>query len=420
MIKGLRYILFTTIFIALFDFGYSQKVGLVFSGGGASGVSHIGVLKALEENNIPIDYITGTSMGALIGGLYAAGYSPLEIEQLFLSKQFREWAEGEIDEKYEYYLREKDENPALITFKIEVDTLFETTLPTNLISPTSVDYGLMKFLAPSSALAKSNFDNLFVPYRCVASDIISKKSVILKWGSLATAVRASMAYPFYLSPISYKGKLLFDGGLYNNFPFDVLDDEFAPEFVIGSNVSSNFDPPDEDNIVSQVKAIIADDTDYSIPIEKGIMIEPEASDFALFDFSKNAELIEIGYKATMQKMPELLKRIERRTMVSDLKSKRAWYKSKLPRLVFDDVKIEGLTLHQNEYVRKSMRFKGDSISALDLESEYIKISSDDKIKSIYPSASFNSETQKFTLNLKAKKEKDLFVSFGGVFSSRPH
>ena len=86
-------------------FANSQKVGLVFSGGGSSGVSHIGVLKALEENEIPIDYITGTSMGALVGALYASGYSPEEIEELFVSEQFKQWAEGILDEKYVYYFR---------------------------------------------------------------------------------------------------------------------------------------------------------------------------------------------------------------------------------------------------------------------------------------------------------------------------
>ena len=237
--------------------GYTQKVGLVFSGGGASGVSHIGVLKALEEYNIPIDCIAGTSMGALVGGLYAAGYSPQEIEDLFLSQQFKDWAEGKVDSKYEYYLREKRENPSMITFKVEVDTLLETTLPTNLVSPTAVDYGLMKYLAPATAVAENKFDNLFIPYRCVASDIIAKEPVVLKEGDLAKAVRASMAYPFYLSPITYDDKLLFDGGLYNNFPADVLYTEFKPQFVIGSNVSSNFEAPDEDNIVSQIKAIIS-------------------------------------------------------------------------------------------------------------------------------------------------------------------
>ena len=124
------------LFIGLTNLGYSQKVGLVFSGGGASGVSHIGVLKALEENNIPIDYITGTSMGALIGGLYAAGYSPQEIEELFLSRQFKDWAEGKVDSKYEYYLREKGKDPSMITFKL--DLLFISPVNSTLITSGSI------------------------------------------------------------------------------------------------------------------------------------------------------------------------------------------------------------------------------------------------------------------------------------------
>jgi NTE family protein len=407
------------VFLVLSKASFSQKVGLVFSGGGASGVSHIGVLKALEEHNIPIDYIAGTSMGALIGGLYSAGYSPEEIEELFLSKQFREWAEGQVDDKFEYYLREKDATPSLITFKVEVDTLLETTLPTNLISPTAVDYGLMKYLAPAAAKGNNDFNELFIPYRCVASDIISKKPVVLKSGDLSKAVRASMAYPFYLSPVPYGNKLLFDGGLYNNFPADVLYSEFSPDFVIGSNVSSNFEPPDEDNIVSQIKAIIADNTDYSIAHSNSILIEPEASDFALFDFDKNKELIEIGYQATIAQMQEIIKKVDRQITKEEVTAKRKKYRKSLPKLVFDDINISGLTPGQNQYIRKSMRFKNDSMSATDLEPEYIKISSDDKIKSLYPSASFNKDSKKFTLNLKAKKEKDLFISFGGVFSSRP-
>lgn len=394
-------------------------MGLVFSGGGASGVSHIGVLKALEENNIPIDYITGTSMGALIGGLYAAGYSPQEIEELFLSQQFKDWAEGQVESKYEYYLREKDKDPSMITFKLDLDTLLETTLPTNLVSPAAVDYGLMKYLAPATAKADNNFDNLFIPYRCVASDIIAKKAVVLKEGDLAIAVRASMAYPFYLSPITYDNKLLFDGGLYNNFPANIMYDEFMPDYIIGSNVSSNFDPPDEDNLVSQIKAIIADNSEYSISCNNSILIEPQANEFSLFDFNKNAELIEIGYQAALKQMPELLKQIEDRVDKNELTKKRIEYRNKLPKLIFEDVKINGLTNGQNKYIRNSMRIRNDSVSAENFEAQYIKASSDDKIKSIYPSANYNKETNRFTLNLKAKKEKDLFVSFGGVFSSRP-
>lgn len=397
----------------------AQKVGLVLSGGGASGVSHIGVLKALEENNIPIDYITGTSMGALIGGLYAAGYSPQAIEEIFLSEKFEDWAEGNLDEKYIYYLREKDENPTLITFKIDLDTLLETSLPTNLISPVAIDYGLMRYFAPSTALADNNFDSLFIPYRCVASDIISKQTYVFKEGKLATAIRASMAYPFYLTPVPYQGKLLFDGGLYNNFPSDVMYNDFLPDYIIGSNVSSNFKIPDEDNLVSQVKTIIGNNTVYSILCDDAIIIEPEASDFSLFNFNKNEELIKIGYDATIKKIESLKKDIDREVGVYELIERRKKFQEKLPKLVFEDVEVEGMTDAQNIYVRKSLRFKEDTIGAENLKSEYIKVSSDDKIKKIYPQAEFNKESKRFTLKLKAKKEKDLFVSFGGVFSSRP-
>jgi len=390
------------------------------SGGGASGVSHIGVLKALEENNIPIDYITGTSMGALVGGLYAAGYSPQEIEEVFLSDQFKQWAEGHLDEKYIFYLREKDENPSMITFKFDLDTLLETSLPTNLISPIAIDYGLMRYFAPSTAASNNNFDSLFIPFRCVASDIISRKPYIFKEGKLATAVRSSLAYPFYLTPISCEGKLLFDGGLYNNFPADVMVDDFTPDYIIGSNVSSNFELPDEDNIISQLKTIIVDDTEYSIPSEvASILIEPKASEFSLFDFEKNEDLIKIGYEATIKQIETIKKDIKKRVDVYDLVEKRKNYRNSLPKMVFDDLEVTGMKAAQNMYVRKSLRFKGDTVSAEKLKSEYIKVSSDDKIKKIYPEAEFNKQTKRFTLKLEAKKAKDLFVSFGGVFSSRP-
>ncbi|MGB0888554.1 MAG: patatin-like phospholipase family protein [Vicingaceae bacterium] len=393
---------------------------MVLSGGGSSGVSHIGVLKALEEYNIPIDYITGTSMGALVGGLYSAGYSPQEIEDIFLSKQFKKWAEGSLDEKYVYYLREKNENPSMVTFKIDLDTLIETSLPTNLISPTAIDYGLMRHLAPATAVAKNNFDSLFIPFRCVASDIITKKQFIFKEGKLALAVRSSMAYPFYLTPISYDGKLLFDGGLYNNFPADIMVNDFSPDFIIGSNVSSNFEVPDEDNLVSQIKTIIVNKTDYSVTDKvPSLIIEPEASEFSLFDFDNNEELIKIGYDATLKKIETLNKKIAQKRNVADLSLKREKYRQGLPKMFFEAVEVKGMNNAQNKYVLNSLRFKGDSISAQKLESEYIKVSSDDKIKKLYPEAEFNKASNQFSLKLNAKKEKDLFVSFGGVFSSRP-
>ena len=112
--KTIRF-LFILIFVYIIPLtGIAQKVGLVLSGGGAKGLVHIGVIKALEENNVPIDYITGTSMGAIIGGLYASGYSPKQMEELFKSEDFKHWSTGIIPPKYIYYFKQLDENPSFI------------------------------------------------------------------------------------------------------------------------------------------------------------------------------------------------------------------------------------------------------------------------------------------------------------------
>ncbi|MCX6295540.1 MAG: patatin-like phospholipase family protein, partial [Bacteroidetes bacterium] len=275
------------------DFAQAQKVGVVLSGGASSGISHIGVLKALEDNNIPIDYITGTSMGALVGSMYAMGYSPKQIEEFVKTDRFKEWSEGIVDQKYAYYFKRTDDNASWVTFKLSLDSAFVSTLPTNLISPVAMDFGVMELAGGPAAVANYNFDSLFVPFRCVASDIEKKESVVFRKGDLAEALRATMSYPFYIKPILVDGKLLFDGGLYNNFPSNVMYTDFFPDFMIGSNVSGNNPPPDEDNLLSQIKTMLQSKSNYDIPCEGGVIIEPK-TDVGLFDFGDLQPLIDSG------------------------------------------------------------------------------------------------------------------------------
>src|SRR5690606_3530601 len=112
----------------------AQKVGLVFSGGGAKGLAHIGTLKALEENNIPIDYITGTSMGAIVGAMYAAGYSPEQIEQIALSNDFQNWVSGRYQSDYSFYFQKSNPNPSVITAKMAIDTSLRLSFRPNLVN----------------------------------------------------------------------------------------------------------------------------------------------------------------------------------------------------------------------------------------------------------------------------------------------
>ena len=161
----------------------AQQVGLVLSGGGAKGAAHIGVIKALEENNIPIDYVTGTSMGAIIGSLYAMGYTPDEMLELILSKEFGYWQTGMVEEDYMYYFRKPDPTPEMAHFSVDFsDSLQVKTnfLPQSLINPIQMNQAFMALYAQATAQAAWNFDNLFVPFRCVGSDIYNKKAIVLQ------------------------------------------------------------------------------------------------------------------------------------------------------------------------------------------------------------------------------------------------
>ncbi|RZL20507.1 MAG: patatin, partial [Pedobacter sp.] len=217
---------------------HAQKVGLVFSGGGAKGLAHIGTLKALEENQIPIDYITGTSMGGIVGAMYAAGYSPKQIEQIAVSKEFQNWVNGRYTSDYTYYFQKNAPNASMLTAKVAIDTGFHFSFRSNIINDIPLNFAFLELFSQASAVSKDNFDNLFVPYRCMVADVLSQKSITVSKGSLAEAVRATMTVPIVYRPIKLDGKYVFDGGLYNNFPADVMEKEFKPDYVIGANVSS--------------------------------------------------------------------------------------------------------------------------------------------------------------------------------------
>lgn len=397
---------------------HSQKIGLVLSGGGGAGLAHVGVLKALEENNIPIDYIAGTSIGALIAGLYAAGYSPLELQQMVLSENFQKWAEGENNKKLSYFIKESEATPGIISIKFELDSL-ETNLPTSFINSAPIDFGLLSGLAPANAAAEENFDSLMIPFRCVAANISKSHQQVFSKGDLATSIRASMAYPFYLTPIKIDGDLMFDGGLYNNFPADVLCEEFNVDFLIGSNVSSNFEAPTEDNLISQLRSMLSKETDYVLPCAKGIIIKPEIIEMGVFDFSNSREVVDSGYYKTIHMIDSIHQLIDLSERKNNVHEKRLKFKEKWVKLIFEDAVVKGIHPRQSKYIINEARKNEGTFDERDLEKIYMKLISDEQIKSIYPTASYNKEKNNFDLLLDIKKEKSFSASFGGVLSTKP-
>ena len=250
----------------------AQRVGVVLSGGGAKGLYHIGVLRALEENGIPIDYVAGTSMGAIIGGLYAAGYSPEEMATIFQSDQVGDWMSGRIDDRYIFYFKKARPTAAMLTLRIDPESRegshnnqSRLHIPTHLIPSTQLDMAFIEFFAGPNAECGGNFDNLFVPFRCIATDAAARKEVVYRSGDLGKAIRASMTIPLVFKPLKQDSTLLYDGGIYNNFPWQVLEEDFAPDILIGSKCVSGNSKPDEENVVEQISTLTMMHTHYSLP-----------------------------------------------------------------------------------------------------------------------------------------------------------
>ena len=188
----------------------SQSVGLVLSGGGAKGIAEIGAIQALEDNDIPIDYIAGTSMGAIVGGLYACGYTPAEMMEMIASKGFGYWSSGTIDPELTYYFVRQPQTPAFARLNVNLSRTdsADTTpgiLPASLISPLPMNFAFMDLFAAYTAQCSSDFNNLFVPFRCVTSDITAKKKIVCRSGQLSDAIRASMSFPCVFAPIKMNG-----------------------------------------------------------------------------------------------------------------------------------------------------------------------------------------------------------------------
>ena len=418
-LQGLqRYILFITFNLIFFVAPAQQKIGIVLSGGSASALAHIGVLKALEEHGIPIDYITGTSAGAFIGSIYASGYSPQEIEDYILSDEFKIATSGELKPNQRFLFRAEDINASFFPISLSQKNLLQTSLPTNFTESALMDYEMLKLLGTTSASVNNNFDSLFVPFRCVASDIAKKQSIIFSKGYLNEAVRASMTYPFYYKSIMIDSVLLFDGGLYNNFPSDVMYTDFDADFIIGSNVSFNAELPHEDDLIGQFTNMLVSYSDFTLPCEESFMIAPSVS-ISGFNFNNAKKAIDEGYDATVKIIDSLKLKIVSRIDYSELKAKRAKFRENITAISVSSVtsKTESENLHYS--TRTIMKDKKQIVlNERQLERRYFRLRSSSQIDFIFPRLQLKDDST-YNLDLTISKAKEIKVEFGGHLSSRP-
>lgn len=416
-----RFFLFLSVCLLLLPFVQAQKVGLVLSGGGAKGMTHIGIIRALEENNIPIDYITGTSMGAIIGSLYAMGYSPDDMEALLRSEDFKRWYSGQVEPEYGYYFKQNRPTPEFFNIRFSFkDSLHikPQILPTSMVNPIQMNLVFVELFARATAACSGDFNRLFVPFRCIASDVYNKKPLIMRRGDLGDAVRASMSFPFVFKPIEIDSVLAYDGGIYNNFPTDIMREDFKPEVIIGSVVAANPGKPKENDLMSQLENMIMQKTDYTLPDSLGIIMTFKYDDVSLLDFDRLQELHDIGYNRTISLMDSIKGRIHRRVSAENVCLRRLVYRSNLPQFRFRDIYIEGANPQQQAYIKKEFHDEDHEVFTYeDLKRGYFRLLSDNMISEIIPHAVYDSENDLYSLHLKVKMEDNFSVRMGGSVST---
>lgn len=403
-------------------FVQAEKVGLVLSGGGAKGAVHIGIIKALEENDIPIDYIAGTSIGAIVGGLYAMGYTPDEMLELFTSEEFSYWQSGKVEDVYKYYFRKDRETPEFMRINVPLkDSLDITTsiLPHSLVNPIQMNQAFLQLFAQSTARCEGNFDKLFIPFLCVAADVYNKEPIVFRSGDLGDAVRASMSFPFVFKPIVQDEIPLYDGGIYDNFPINPLINAWHPDFIIGSSLAGNSKKkPMEQSLMDQVSNMVMQKTEYSVPDDKGVMFRFTLEDVSLLDFYKSEELFKLGYDTTIEMIDSIKGRVEARRPLAEVMARRELYKASLPPLIFKNIYITGTNESQRAYIENQIKSSSrEYFTFSDFKTTYFSLLTNPKIKEIMPHAQFDPESNAFDLYLDIQIKDDIGIAFGGNISS---
>ena len=291
-----------TVLVSLFleaqIFAQSGGVALVLSGGGSRGFAHLGVLKYLEEQQIPIGCITGSSIGAIIGGFYAAGYSTDEIEALLKNTDWLQILDDQSQRKDLPFRLKRDHDRSVFDLELGLKPKGPVLPPALMSAGQKFNVFLETHLLRTHRL--KNFDELPIPFRAVATDLETGEAVILSSGSLADALRASSAYPGVIAPIELNGRLLTDGGASNNLPTDVAKKTCGGRVVavdVGADLSTRDELSDFFDISDQSISILMKRSAEAQKKLADIVIRPEIKNRFLFSNNSFDEVVAAGYRA---------------------------------------------------------------------------------------------------------------------------
>lgn len=285
------------------------RVGLALGGGGARGIAHISVLKAIEQAGVKVDCVAGTSMGSLVGAMYASGKTPAEIEQLVLSIDWERLFNDSLERRERSYRRKADDRLAVNSIGVGLDR-GKLKLTTGVLAGQRILMLFERMTLPVSGI--DDFDRLPIPYRAVATDINTGAPFVIDHGSLALAMRASMSLPGIFNPVEIDGHVLVDGGLVNQVPVDVVRDMGA-DVVIAVDVGTPLEKLDVDAslvaVLNQMTGMLTTgNTRAQLETleSRDILIVPAlGKDVGTSDFTKGTQALEIGDKAAASAMPRL-------------------------------------------------------------------------------------------------------------------
>jgi len=302
--------LLVLFFLFITFFGFSQeeklqedvKVGLVLSGGGAKGFAHVGVLKALEEAGVRVDYIAGTSMGSIVGALYAVGYNAHELDSILRVNDFQELIQDKLPRKaFSFYQKETQDKYA-ITLPINKKKI---SLPSSISSGQNVYDFLSRLTTHVQDI--NDFSLLPIPFLCVATDLETGEEVVLDHGYLPEAIRASSSFPSFFEPVELDGRKLVDGGLVDNFPVNKLIDK-GVDFIIGVNVQGELHKSEELNSVNEVLTQVVGFQMYKNLEDQikltDLYIKPDITMYNNFSFDKVLDIVKAGEVAGDENLEE--------------------------------------------------------------------------------------------------------------------
>jgi len=380
------------------------KVGLVLSGGGAKGLAHIGVLKVIDSLGIKVDYISGTSMGAVVGGLYASGYTANQLDSIF--------SKIDVDALLQDYTPRESKS----FYEKRNDEIYALTLPFNnfkLGLPSGLSKGLYNFNLMSRLTQHvsdvRDFDKLPIPFLCIATDVETGEQIVLDEGILAQAIIASGALPTLYSPVEINGRLLIDGGVVNNYPIEELKNR-GIDFIIGIDVQDGLKNREQ---LKDVTAVLSQINNFSM-IEKmegkrsltNIYIKPDIKGFSVVSFDKGQEIIKKGNEKANEFIKELLplRNIdERPTTFKVIKN--------------DSIFIRDITFNKLEnftraYVLGKLKIKRNTkIPMTQIEKGISNLNATQNFSAISYSFEKTQSGERLALNLKENKS-NTFLKFG--------